>query len=103
MRQGRHKLRHAARPLRSLDKLPRSFIQASRNKSISFSLVVGPMLSRIAPETSLSDTPMAASTWDGVTLPDEQAEPEDTAKPSRSRLIRAVSARRPGVANRLVF
>src|ERR1700678_3058510 len=68
----------AARPrlsLESLDKLARSFIQASRNRSISFSLVLGPILSRIAPEMSLSDTPMAASTWEAVTLPDEQAEP----------------------------
>src|SRR5499427_5292683 len=93
----------AARPRFLLDSSARSFIQASRNKSISFSRVLDPMLTRIAPELSFSGTLMAASTWEAVTLPDEQAEPEDTAKPSRSRLMRAVSARRPGAANRLVF
>ena len=35
---------------------------------------------------------MAESTWDGWTLPEEQAEPEDTAMPSRSKPITAVSA-----------
>ena len=34
---------------------------------------------------SSGGTPIAASTWLGATLPDEQAEPEDTATPSRSR------------------
>src|ERR1700730_16030049 len=93
----------AARPRFPLDSPARSFIQASRNRLISLSPVLGPILSRIAPELSLSGTPMAASTWDAVTLPDEQADPEDTAKPPRSRLISAVSARRPCAANRLVF
>ena len=35
---------------------------------------------------------MAARTWDGWTLPDEQAAPEETAMPSRSRAMTAVSA-----------
>src|SRR5262249_26085898 len=86
-----------------LDSPVRSFIQALRKRSISLSLVLGPMLSRIAPELSWSGTPMAASTWDPATLPDEQADPVDTAKPPRSRLMSAFSARRPGAANRLVF
>src|SRR5215467_821997 len=95
---------HAARPLFPLlDSPARSFIQALRNKSISFSRVAGPILSRIAPALKSPGTPMAARTWDAATLPDEHAEPDDRAKPIRSRLIRAVSARSPGAANRLVL
>jgi len=37
-------------------------------------------------------TPMAVSTWDWVTLPEEQAEPDETAMPSRSKFISRVSA-----------
>ena len=46
---------------------------------------------------------MACSTCDGWTLPDEQAEPEDTATPARSKPITAVSAFRPGTVNSVVF
>ena len=46
---------------------------------------------------------MAASTWEGCTLPDEQAAPEDTATPSRSKAITAVSAFMPGSAKSVVF
>ncbi len=46
---------------------------------------------------------MASSTWDGCTLPEEQAEPEETAIPSRSKPITAVSALRPGAVNSVVF
>src|SRR5712664_2950134 len=95
---------YAARPLfLPLDSPARSFIQALRKKSISFSALWGPILSRIAPELRFPATPMAASTCDAATLPDEQAEPDDTAKPIRSRLISAVSARNPGAENRLVL
>ena len=47
--------------------------------------MVGPRLTRTAPRASSGGTPMAASTWEGWTLPDEQAAPEDTAMPSRSK------------------
>ena len=40
---------------------------------------------------------MAASTCEGCTLPEEQAAPEDTATPSRSKAITAVSAFMPGM------
>src|SRR3981189_203457 len=46
---------------------------------------------------------MASSTCDGCTLPDEQAEPDDTAIPARSKPITAVSALRPGSVNSVVF
>ena len=46
---------------------------------------------------------MASSTWEGWTLPEEQAEPEETATPSRSKPITAVSALRPGAVNSVVF
>ena len=46
---------------------------------------------------------MASSTWDGCTFPEEHAEPEDTAIPSRSKPITAVSAFRPGTVNSVVF
>ena len=46
---------------------------------------------------------MAASTCDGATLPEEQAAPDDTATPSRSKAITAVSAFMPGTANSVVF
>ena len=36
-------------------------------------------------------------------MPDEQAEPDDTATPSRSKAMTAVSAFRPGTANRVVL
>ncbi len=41
-------------------------------------------------------TPMAASTWDFATLPEEQAEPDETAMPSRSKAMSSVSALMPG-------
>ena len=46
---------------------------------------------------------MASSTWLRATLPEEQAEPELTATPSRSSAISAVSAVMPGTAKQLVF
>ena len=36
-------------------------------------------------------------------MPDEQAAPDETAMPSRSKAIMAVSAFMPGTANRVVF
>ena len=46
---------------------------------------------------------MAVTTCEAVTLPDEQAEPDEAAIPARSRAIRAVSVLQPGTANRVVF
>jgi len=70
---------------------------------MSASLVAGPALTRTAPRASSPATPMAASTWDGATLPDEQAEPEETATPSRSKAITRVSALAPGIATSVVL
>src|SRR5262249_24760490 len=94
----------AARPLFSpLDKRETSFLQALRKASISAAVVSGPRLTRIAPPASPGSAPMAARTWEAVTFPDEQADPDETAMPSRSRAIRAVSALHPGTANSVVF
>ena len=80
-----------------------AFSKPSRKQSTSDSVVVGPRLTRIAPRASAGATPMAASTCEGATLPDEQAAPEDTATPSRSKAITAVSAFMPGTANSVVL
>src|SRR5215468_143704 len=94
----------AARPpLSPLNKRERSFLQAIRKPSISVSVVFRPRLSRTAPAASAGGTPMALSTWEAATLPEEQAEPEDAAIPARSRPIRAVSALTPGTANKVVL
>src|SRR5262245_34744245 len=69
-----------------------SLAQVSRNVSISPGVVEKPRLSRMAPRENSAGTPIAASTWDGATFPDEHAEPDDTAIPARSSAIRAVSA-----------
>ena len=46
---------------------------------------------------------MAARTWDGATFPDEQAAPDDTATPSRSKAMTAVSAFIPLTENSVVL
>ena len=48
---------------------------------MSASVVVQPRLTRTAPRASSGETPMAASTCEGCTLPDEQAAPDDTRDP----------------------
>ena len=70
---------------------------------MSASVVDQPRLSRTAPCASSGPKPMASTTCDGWTLPEEQAEPDDTAIPARSKPITAVSARSPGTANKTVF
>src|SRR5580658_10931168 len=90
-------------PAFPLDSAVASFLQAFRNLSMSVSVVVQPRLTRTAPRSSAGETPMAARTWEGWTLPDEQAAPEDTAIPSRSKEITAVSALSPEAVNRVVF
>src|SRR6266481_4417473 len=82
---------------------PDTLIQASIKPSISDSVVLGPRLTRTAARASCGGTPMAESTWEGCTLPDEQAAPEEMATPSRSNAMTAVSAFIPGTANSVVL
>ena len=56
---------------------PETLIQASIKRSISDSVVLGPRLTRTAACASCAGTPMAESTCEGWTLPDEQAAPEE--------------------------
>src|SRR5712671_5601179 len=86
-----------------LSNAPDTLIQARRNLSTSFSVVVAPRLTRTAPRARSAPAPMAARTCEGATFPDEQAAPEDTATPSRSKAITAVSAFMPGKARSVVF
>src|SRR5258708_40370312 len=81
---------------------PETLIQASIKRSISDSVVLGPRLTRTAARASGAGTPMAESTCEGWTLPDEQAAPEETAIPSRSNAITAVPALIPGAAKMVV-
>ena len=46
---------------------------------------------------------MAVRTCERVTLPEEQAEPDETAMPSRSKFISRVSALMPGMAKQVVL
>ena len=57
----------------------------------------------MAPRASAGAVPIAASTCDGATLPEEQAEPELTATPARSSAIISVAASTPGTANETVL
>ena len=70
---------------------------------MSASVVSQPRLRRIAPDNRTGSTFIACRTWAGWTYPDEQADPDDTAIPSRSKPITAVSAFRPGADMRVVF
>ena len=70
---------------------------------MSASVVVQPVDTRIAPRLSSAGMPIAAKTCDRSTFPEEQAEPELTAMPSRSRAIRESSALLPGMAKQVVF
>jgi DDE family transposase len=87
----------------SLDNAVASFLQALRNISTSTSVVAQPRLTRTAPRRREGETLIAARTWEGCTLPDEQAAPEETATPSRSKAITVVSAFMPGAANSVVL
>src|SRR5450830_63182 len=86
-----------------LSKDETTLVKALSRFSISPSLVLQPRLTRTAPRASAGSTPIAASTCEACTLPDEQAEPEDTAMPLRSKAIIAVSAFMPGSANSVVL
>src|SRR5580693_9621609 len=90
-------------PACPLDNAVASFLQAPRKLSTSVSVLLQPRLKRTAPRVSAGETPMAARTWEGWTLPDEQAAPDDTAIPSRSKEMTAVSAFMPSAAKRVVF
>src|SRR4029079_19708662 len=68
----------AAMPRVSLSNAEEILIQAWIVRSMSDWLVVGPRLRRTAPRASSGGTPMAASTCEGWTLPEEQAAPDDT-------------------------
>ncbi|WP_374546976.1 hypothetical protein, partial [Rhodoblastus sp.] len=62
---------------RTLDNISRKRTHSSRSDA-------QPRLIRRAERASSAETPIAASTCEGVTLPEEQAEPEDKATPSTS-------------------
>src|SRR5258708_35981066 len=57
-----------------------------------------PRLTRIVDPARSAPTPIAASTWLGPTLPEEQAAPALTMTPSRSSAMTWVSAGVPGHA-----
>src|SRR6476659_10036658 len=80
-----------------------TLFQAVNSALRSASVVVQPRLMRTAPRKSEGSTPIAASTCDACTLPEEHAEPEETAIPLISNAIIAVSALRPGTATNVVL
>ena len=59
-----------------------------------------PRLTLIAPIASSGSTPIALNTCDRCTFPDEQAEPDDTAKPSISKAISNTCASMEGRRSR---
>ena len=61
------------------------------------------MLTRSAAPATPAGTPMASSTCERATLPDEQADPEEIATPARSRAINRVSAAVLGTARQVVL
>src|SRR5260221_13026400 len=90
-------------PCDSLSNDPDTLIQASIKRSISDSVVLGPKLTRTAAPASCGGTPMAASTCEDWTLPEEQAAPADTATPARSKAMTAGSALIPATADNVVL
>jgi len=70
---------------------------------MSVSDVEQPRLSRTAPCASSGPYPIARSTCEGCTFPEEQADPDDTPIPARSNPITAVSAFKPGTVKRTVL
>ena len=56
-----------------------------------------PKLTRITSPAARASIPIAASTWLGLRLPDEQALPADTAKPAMSKRISCAAAAIPGI------
>src|SRR5215208_1850735 len=92
----------AASALR-LYRVDTSFSHVSTKRLTSAFVEFHPKLIRKAPSASTGSIPMASSTWDRFTLPEEHADPDDSATPSRSKRIRAVSAFRPAIAKESVF
>src|SRR6185437_16113200 len=74
-------------------------VQVSTKCSISAAVVVQPKLTRIVASAIAGSRPIAARTWLGPTLPDEQAAPALTITPARSNAITWVSAGIPGIAS----
>src|SRR5262249_34248045 len=70
-------------------------LQVVMKRSISSAAFFQPRLTRIAEAAISGATPMAARTFDGLSLPEEQAAPALTAIPARSRTITWVSAGTP--------
>src|SRR5438045_7261110 len=68
-------------------KLSTARVTASTATSTSSSVLSFPKLNRIAPRASSSSRPNALITGDGSNVPDEQAEPVETATPCMSRWI----------------
>src|SRR5262249_1987749 len=93
----------AAMPFLSLSSALARTFQASRKRSTSASVVVQPRLTRTPPRTSTGSAPIAARTCEVCTFPAEQAEPDETAIPLRSKAIIVVSAFTPGTANKVVL
>ena len=62
-----------------------------------------PRLMRSAVSATAGDTPMARSTGDRVTLPEEQAAPALTQTPARSSAMTCVSALTPGMEMQVVL
>lgn len=81
----------------------RARIQASANRRASPSVTPGPSERRSAEPASSSPSPIARRTRLARTLPDEQADPAETAKPARSICITCVSPFQPGVTRQSVF
>ena len=77
--------------------------QALANISMSDLVDSQPKLIRIAAWASAGGAPIAARTWLGPTLPEEHAEPDDTATPAKSRAITRVSAEVPATATQSVW
>src|SRR6185437_14266837 len=105
-RRGRHARRFAGAAARQPAfrlSVASVFSSTSPNASTSASPDAQPRLIRIAPAASAGATPIAANTFDGPTLPDEQAEPEEAAIPSRSSRISSVAAASPGMAKASVL
>ena len=55
------------------------------------------------PRATSSGSPIAFRTWLAETLPEEHADPAETAIPARSKAITAVSAGRPRTAKSVVL
>ncbi len=77
--------------------------KASAKATISSFVVSRPMETRISALASEESTPMAASTWEGETEPEEHAEPLLTQKPSRSKAERAAIESVPFNEKAIVF